>query len=137
MRAQPCPQRWYPSVRLKDTHDYKFVQLCERKNKEINKIHTFDANSSSRRAYNKFIALQSLWPQTIMCLISFTTQPSSKAAGSHIVNSSTKCCEWGIMLPAFLTGKDKQLTAKLLKINFDSTIAKRKNSFCMGYQQGS
>lgn len=66
---------------------------------------TWDANSLSCNLYNKFIALQSLWPQTIMCLMSFTIQPNSKAAGSFVVNSSKKCCEWGMRFPAFLTGK--------------------------------
>jgi hypothetical protein len=40
----------------------------------------------------------------MMWRMSLTTQPSSKAAGSLVVSSSKKCCEWGTMLPAFRTG---------------------------------
>lgn len=53
--------------------------------------------------YNKFIALQSLCPHTIICLILFTIQPSSSAAGSQLVISSAKYWEWGITFPAFRT----------------------------------
>lgn len=49
------------------------------------------------------ITLQSECPQTITCLISLCTHPSSKAAGSHVVYSSRKCCECGIKFPAFRT----------------------------------
>lgn len=58
--------------------------------------------------------LQSEWPQTMMCLMSLCTHPSSRAAGSHVVYSSRKCCECGIKLPAFLTKQiDKNNNNKL------------------------
>lgn len=71
---------------------------------ESNKL-TFEANSVSCNLNKRFIALQSLCPQTIICLISFTTQPNSRAAGSFVVNSSKKCCECGITFPALRTVK--------------------------------
>jgi hypothetical protein len=52
--------------------------------------------------------LQSECPQTIICLISFTIHPSSNAAGSVVVASSRKCCEWGIKLPALRTATKKK-----------------------------
>lgn len=53
------------------------------------------------------MALQSLWPQTIICRMSLMTQPSSRAAGSQLKYSSWKWWEWGIRLPALRT-KTKQ-----------------------------
>lgn len=64
---------------------------------------TLEAKSGSLSWYKRFIALQSLCPQTIMCLMSFTTHPSSRAAGSQLKYSSWKCWAWGIRLPAFRT----------------------------------
>lgn len=51
------------------------------------------------------MALQSLWPHTIIWRISLTTHPSSSAAGSQLKYSSWKCWAWGIRLPAFRTKK--------------------------------
>lgn len=56
---------------------------------------------------NYKFTLQSEWPQTITCLMSLSTHPSSRAAGSHVVYSSRKCCECGIKLPAFLTKQQR------------------------------
>lgn len=79
-------------------------QNCWLVNEEASLL-TRVASSLFRKVYNKFIALQSLWPHTIMWRILFTTQPNSNAAGSQLKHSSWKCCACGTKLPAFRTAK--------------------------------
>lgn len=59
-----------------------------------------------------YFTLQSECPQTIICRMSFTTQPNSNAAGSLVVGSSRKCWECGIIFPALRTrnGQNKLIT---------------------------
>lgn len=68
----------------------------------------------------KYITLQSEWPQTMTCLMSLCTQASSRAAGSHVVYSSRKCCECGIKLPAFLTRINNHIMWKCYKPHLEN-----------------
>jgi hypothetical protein len=65
--------------------------------------------------------LQSECPHTIMCLMSFTIHPSSNAAGSFVVASSRKCCEWGIKLPALRTVTENYIVC-ILCLSQSSTV---------------
>lgn len=64
---------------------------------------TVEANSGSRNWYRRFMALQSLCPQTTTWRMSFTIHPNSRAAGSQLKYSSWKWWEFGITFPAFRT----------------------------------
>lgn len=111
------------NVSQKTIHAVDIVILTKVFSK-MHTIHTMLDSSLLLSLYKRFIALQSLWPHTIMCLMSLMMQPSSSAAGSQLVISSTKYCEWGMTFPAFLTENMNsiKLNTTALMITFQINI---------------